>query len=88
MKVVHDIEDGELHLASTNEGDLRLVFDNAILGSDLGTMLISEGARLKGSRFCSSVYIYCMLMVSWMRAWWAFITQHSVTELVVAVFVV
>ena len=22
MKVVHDIEDGELHLASTNEGDL------------------------------------------------------------------
>ncbi|XP_037424127.1 uncharacterized protein LOC119288649 [Triticum dicoccoides] len=33
----------------------------------LGTMLISEGARLKGSRFSNSLYAYCMLMVSWMR---------------------
>ena len=37
------------------------------LGFGLGTMLISEGARLKGSRLSNSLDAYCMLMVSWMR---------------------
>ncbi|XP_037419948.1 uncharacterized protein LOC119284882 isoform X2 [Triticum dicoccoides] len=66
----------------------------------LGTMLISEGARLKGSRFSNSLYAYCMLMVSWMRveeveeaaelAWRAraFITQPFVMEPVVVFILV
>ena len=98
------------------------------LGFGLGTMLISEGARLKGSRFSNSLYAYGILdegyvflylymllcsqfILSWScipyvcalhfsyklnmsaeeaaeLAWRAFITQYSVTELVVAVFLV
>ncbi|XP_048541498.1 uncharacterized protein LOC125520579 isoform X2 [Triticum urartu] len=59
----------------------------------------SEGARLKGSsRFCSSLYAYGILDEGYKfnmsveeaaeLAWRAFITQYSVTELVVAVFLV
>ncbi|XP_048535826.1 uncharacterized protein LOC125514527 [Triticum urartu] len=59
----------------------------------------SKGARLKGiSRFCSSLYAYGILDEGYKSnisveeaaelAWWAFITHYSVTELVVAVFLV
>ncbi|KAM3406834.1 hypothetical protein ACQJBY_000722 [Aegilops geniculata] len=60
--------------------------------SGLGTMLI---ARVQGSREAAGSVVLCMLMVSWMRveeaaelAWRAFIAHYSVTELVVAVFLV
>ncbi|KAF7070753.1 hypothetical protein CFC21_076224 [Triticum aestivum] len=156
MKVVRDIEDGELHLASTNEGDLSscstlqflvgvsdsnpgsgvrrqrldaivtlavaaLAFNekgrrNQIgaskpmrQGRELAGPLVgevwswyyvdSEGARLKGSiRFCSSLYANGILDEGYKfnmsveeaaeLAWRAFITQYSVTELVVVVFLV
>ncbi|VAH08070.1 unnamed protein product [Triticum turgidum subsp. durum] len=112
MKVVRDIEDGELHLASINEGDLGLCstlqFLVGVSDSNPGSgvrrvwswyYVDSEGARLKGSsRFCSSLYAYGILDEGYKfnmsveeaaeLAWRAFITQYSVTELVVAVFLV
>ncbi|XP_037472010.1 proteasome subunit beta type-5-like [Triticum dicoccoides] len=59
----------------------------------------SEGARLKGSsRLCSSLYAYGILDEGYKfnmlveeaaeLAWRAFTTQYSLTELVVAVFLV
>ncbi|KAM3353946.1 hypothetical protein ACQJBY_024878 [Aegilops geniculata] len=60
-------------------------------------MLISEGARLKGSQFSNSLYAYGILDEGYKfnvlveeateLAWRAFITQHSVMEPVVVVFV-
>ncbi|VAI28055.1 unnamed protein product [Triticum turgidum subsp. durum] len=60
-------------------------------------MLISEGARLKGSRFSNSLYAYGILDEGYKfnvlvaeaveLAWRAFIMQHSVMEQVVVVFI-
>uniref|UniRef100_A0A453GF47 Uncharacterized protein n=1 Tax=Aegilops tauschii subsp. strangulata TaxID=200361 RepID=A0A453GF47_AEGTS len=60
-------------------------------------MLISEGARLKGSRFSNSLYAYGILDEGYKfnvlveeateLSWRTFITQHSVMEPVVVVFV-
>ncbi|VAH72625.1 unnamed protein product [Triticum turgidum subsp. durum] len=112
MKVVRDIEDGELHFASTNEGNLgscsTLQFLVGVSDSNPGSgvrrawswyYVDSEGARLKGSSwFCSSLYAYGILDEGYKfnisveeaaeLAWRAFITQYSVTELVVAMFLV
>ncbi|VAH84060.1 unnamed protein product [Triticum turgidum subsp. durum] len=60
-------------------------------------MFISEGARLKGGRFSNSLYAYAIFDEGYKfnvlveeateLAWLAFITQHSVMEPVVVVFV-
>ncbi|XP_040255275.1 uncharacterized protein [Aegilops tauschii subsp. strangulata] len=66
---------------------------------DITNDYLYEGARLKGSSwFCSSLYAYGILDEGYKfnlsveeaaeLAWRAFITQYSVTELVVAVFLV
>ncbi|KAI5006562.1 hypothetical protein ZWY2020_033805 [Hordeum vulgare] len=105
------VEQISKRLAATEAGPesrVRAALDDIGYGRrmvlSVGTMIVgfdgTRGCKAQGSRFSSSLYIYCMLMVSWMRVTnstcqlrllsehGGLLSHNSVTELVVAVFVV